>query len=599
MKDNIIQRLEALRQAMRTRGIDLTIIPHVDPHQSEYMADHWHLREYLSGFNGSAGTLVVSLDDAKLWTDSRYFLQAAQQLDETGITLMKDGLAITPSITDYIRTTLPSGSTVGIDGMLFSINSERDLKEKLGEVGINLVTDFTPADEVWANRPPLPSDKAFIHDMKYAGESTRDKIGKILARVKEAGADAILISALDEIAWALNLRGKDVAYNPVVTSFLYLGKTGSTLFIDDVKVTDSVREYLAGNDISIAPYNSVLKFASALPLTTKVLVDPGLSSSALVTALGKRILLGRSPIPLLKGIRNDVQIEGLHRAMLRDGIALVRSFMEIEETLSQGKRLTETGVCKILTRNRSLQPDYFDDSFGTIAGYKGHGAIVHYEPTEESDAEIYPDGLLLADSGAQYLDGTTDITRTVSLGNPTADERHDFTLVLKGCIALASAVFPEGTCGVQLDILAHQYLWKEGKTYLHGTGHGVGSFLNVHEGPQSFRNRIDHLTTVPFAPGMVTSDEPGLYVTDKYGIRCENMILTVVDRETEFGRFLRFDTVTLFPFDINLIETSMFNDDEIKWINEYHKKVYDLLTPSLNEKETAWLAAKTQPISRK
>lgn len=398
MKDNIIQRLEALRQAMRTRGIDLTIIPHVDPHQSEYMADHWHLREYLSGFNGSAGTLVVSLDDAKLWTDSRYFLQAAQQLDETGITLMKDGLAITPSITDYIRTTLPSGSTVGIDGMLFSINSERDLKEKLGEVGINLVTDFTPADEVWADRPPLPSDKAFIHDMKYAGESTRDKIEKTLARVKEAGADAILISALDEIAWALNLRGKDVAYNPVVTSFLYLGKTGSTLFIDDVKVTDRVREYLAGNDISIAPYNSVLKFAGALPFTTKVLVDPSSSSSSLVTALGKRISLGRSPIPLLKGIRNDVQIEGLQRAMHRDGIALVRSFMEIEETLSQGKRLTETGVCKILTRNRSLQPDYFDDSFGTIAGYKGHGAIVHYEPTEESDAEIYPDGLLLVDS---------------------------------------------------------------------------------------------------------------------------------------------------------------------------------------------------------
>lgn len=595
MKTEIQARLAALRAEMDKAGVDLAIIPHADPHQSEYMSSHWHLRGFFSGFTGSAGTLTVGKDEACLWTDSRYFLQAAQQLDGTGIRLMKEGIPGTPSIAEYIISVLPDGSTVGIDGMQFSINAERDLRTELAGHGINLATGFSPADEIWTDRPALPANKAFIHEEKYSGEPASAKIAKILAATDAKGADAILVSALDELAWTLNLRGSDVKYNPVVTAFLYLGKGNSTLFIDDIKVDDKVRAYLTANDIATAPYDSVADFLSSLPSSTRVLVDPASTSSAMVKPLGDRMVTAKSPIPLMKGVKNDIQIKGIHAAMKRDGVALVKAMMDIEQMLAEGKTLTEMEVGRILTKRRSEQPLYFDDSFGTIAGYRGHGAIVHYEATPESDSKIEPDGLLLIDSGAQYLDGTTDITRTISLGNPTAEERHDFTLVMKGHISLGSAIFPEGTRGSQLDALARRFLWREGKSYLHGTGHGVGHFLNVHEGPQNIRLNENPATLVP---GMLTSNEPGLYLTDKYGIRCENLVLTVPAFTTDFGNFYKFETVTLFPFDLKLFDLSIMTDEEVLWLNAYHKRVYDTLSPELDEHERAWLEHKTIPLTK-
>lgn len=590
---NIADRLSALRTRMSKRGIDMTIIPHVDPHQSEYMAEHWHLREFFSGFNGSAGTLVVSRDEALLWTDSRYFLQAEQQLAGTEIKLMKQSLPGTPSIPIYICDHLTPGSTVGVDGMLFSINAINDLQNALAQRGINLVTDFNPATGIWLSRPELPKNKAFVYDIKYAGESTKSKIDKILSETAKAGADSLFVSALDEIAWVLNIRGNDVVYNPVVTSFLLLDKSGNWLFIDTPKISPELQEYLTTCNVSTLPYSSVKSFLSSLPSDKKILVDPSNTAYSLAEILGDRIRMAPSPIKMPKAIRNEVEIKSIREVMVRDGIALTRAMMDIEQHLAQGQELTEMGVAKLLSHHRSCHPLYFDDSFGTIAGYKDHGAIVHYEADEDSDTPLHPEGLLLIDSGAQYLDGTTDITRTFSLGEPTQEEKHDFTLVIKGHIALASAVFPEGTRGVQLDVLARLPLWKDGKTYLHGTGHGVGHFLNVHEGPQSIRMEENPVT---LHPGMVISNEPGIYLTGKYGIRSENMILVRQAFTTDFGKFLKFETLTLFPFDLKLFDTSLMTDEEISWINEYHKTVYDKLSPLATDEEKEWLRTRTLPL---
>lgn len=596
MEKSITSRIDALREKMRRADIDATIIPHSDPHQSEYMSPHWHLREFFSGFSGSAGTLVVTLDDAKLWTDSRYFLQAADQLEGSSITLMKDGLPETPTINGYISSVLNEGSTVGIDAMTFSVAALDKLKSDLAKKGISIDTDFHPADGIWTERPELPADKAFIHKTEYAGEEAASKIKRILEEVDQSGAESIFISALDEIAWLLNIRGNDVSYNPVVTSFLFLAPEGSTLFVEESKIDSDVKRHLSQLGIETMSYNSVLGFLENLPAESRVMVDPATSPAIIPVKLANRMVAATSPVKLPKAIRNYIQIAGLRKAMTRDGVALVNAFMEIERRLAQGDTMTELEVCRIITHHRSLQPLYFDDSFGTIAGYREHGAIVHYEPDEESDATLEPSGLLLIDSGAQYLDGTTDITRTISLGNPTPEECHDFTLVLMGHIDLASTLFPEGTRGAQLDALARRYLWQEGKTFLHGTGHGVGHFLNVHEGPQSIRLQENPM---PLQPGMLTSNEPGLYVTGKYGIRSENLILTVPALSTsDGGNFLRFETVTLFPFDTKLVDTSIMTDAQIKWLNDYHKRVYDTLSPHLSADAAQWLARKTQPVMK-
>lgn len=595
MKQQIIDRINRLRSLMLRDGIQAVIIPQTDPHQSEYIADHWQVRRYLSGFTGSAGTLVITPDEALLWTDSRYFIQSADQLKGTEIQLMKDGLPDTPSIECFLIDKLKRGDTVGIDGMLFSAEAAEKMQSNLGQHGLNLNSDYDVIDEVWLDRPSLPNDKVFVHDEKFAGESAKDKLQNILEEARKQMADAAFISPLDEIAWTLNIRCKDVKYNPVATAYLYVSQDDAVLLIDKEKLDDTTIDYLKSHGVNIAQYKDVKDFISSLPSDIKVLIEKNRTSVTLSHLLGDRAVMGTSPVAVAKGCKNAVQIEGFRNAMVKDGVALVRAFMEVEKKLSVGETITELDVDHILLKYRSDMELFFDESFGTIVGYGPHGAIVHYEPTVESNAVIEPHGLLLVDSGAQYLDGTTDITRTIALGVPTHEEKHDFTLVMKGHIALASMIFPAGTFGVQLDVEARKFLWQEGLTYLHGTGHGIGHFLNVHEGPQTIRMNP---TPVPLMLGMITSNEPGLYRENVHGIRCENLVLCVHAMTTSCGEFLKFETLTLFPFDTTLLETEIMTDQEINWINDYHEEVYTRLAPMLDEKEREWLKNKTKPVKK-
>lgn len=596
MKTLITERISALRAEMNKAGIAAAIIPQADPHMSEYLASHWQARRWFSGFTGSAGDLVVTTDGAYLWTDSRYFLQASAQLEGSGIELMKDGLPSTPSIESFLCSHLAPKSTVGIDGMMFSVVRAENLRSTLEAHGFNLSTGFNPIDTVWTDRPALPDAKIFVHDAKYAGREASQKIADILAALPALQASSQFISALDEIAWTLNIRSNDVTYNPVATAFLYIAPAGaSVLFVDPAKLTDEVKAYLATQGVTTRAYNDTMAFLSSLPADARVLIEPDRTVEAVKVALGGRFVYGPSPVAEMKACKNAVQIAGIKDAMRRDGVALVHSFMEIERRVAADDGITELDVAEILRRHRSAQDLFFDESFGTIAGYKGHGAIVHYEADENSSSTLHPRGLLLVDSGAQYLDGTTDITRTITLGEPTADERRDFTLVMKGHIAMAQMIFPEGTNGAQIDVIARQYLWKNGLSYLHGTGHGVGHFLNVHEGPQRVALNISRF---PFKPGMLTSNEPGLYRTDVHGIRCENLVLCVDAMTTEFGRFFGFETVTLFPFDLRLFDTAIMTDDEIEWINNYHDLVRSALAPSLSGDALQWLNDKTKKLTR-
>ncbi|MDE7376222.1 MAG: aminopeptidase P family protein, partial [Muribaculaceae bacterium] len=576
--------------------IDAVIVPQTDPHQSEYRARHWQAIRFLTGFTGSAGTLVVTAEDALLWTDSRYFIQAADQLAGTGVELMKMGLPGTPGIEEWLAAHLSAGAVVGLDGMLFTAARANELRGWFAARGLKLDSAFDPLGDIWAERPPLPKDKIFIHEEKYAGESAANKIKGVLAKSEESQASSALLTALDEIAWTLNIRCRDVRCNPVATAYLYVATEGSILFIDPDKVDAASAEYLHGQGVECRPYDGIADFLLSLPSTARVLVNEGGISATLAALLGKRAVYGASPVAMAKACKNAVQIEGIRQAMLRDGVAMVRSLMEIEQAMASGNPLTEMGVDAILRRRRGEQALFFDESFGTIAGYGPHGAIVHYEATADTDATLEPHGLLLIDSGAQYLDGTTDITRTISLGEPTDDERRDFTLVMKGHIALAQAVFPAGTSGTQLDVLARQFLWKDGLTYLHGTGHGVGHFLNVHEGPHQIRLNY---VPAPLTEGMVTSNEPGLYREGVHGIRCENLMLCVPAMDTEFGHFLQFETLTLCPFDLGLFDLGIMTPDEITWVDAYHAEVREKLTPLLTDEEAAWLAEKTKKLTSK
>ena len=579
---------------MKRAGVDAAIIPQADPHMSEYLASHWQARRFLSGFNGSAGTLVVPAQGpARLWTDSRYFLQAAEQLAGTEIELMKEGLPGTPSIEAWLTQTLPAGTTVGVDAMLMSVGALRALRATLKAHDIRIETAFDPLRAIWPDRPALPKCEIFVHDEKYAGRAAAQKMAEALEGARMHGADAVFVSALDQVAWLLNIRSRDVRYNPVATAFVYLGPEGNILFVDSDKLTDDVRAYLTAQGVTTRPYTSVRAFAMELSTLRRVLLDPASTAYGILEAFGDRAVEAPSPIAMPKACKNDVQIAGVCEAMKRDGVALVHSLMELEKRLAAGEEVTEMDVAEILRRKRSEQPLFFDESFGTIAGYGPHGAIVHYEADEASNATLRREGLLLIDSGAQYLDGTTDITRTICLGEPTQQERSDFTLVMKGHIALATAIFPEGTAGSQLDALARQYLWRHGLSYLHGTGHGVGHFLNVHEGPQSIRLNY---VPAPLTPGMITSNEPGLYREGVHGIRCENLVLTVPAFDTEFGRFYKFRTLTLFPFDTRLFATEMMTEAELTWVNAYNEHVREELTPALDAEAAAWLAEKTAAI---
>lgn len=596
MGNDIAGRLAALRMKMKENGISATVIPQSDPHQSEYLASHWQVRRFFSGFTGSAGTLVVSMSEALLWTDSRYFIQAAKQLSGCEIGLMKDGLQETPSINAWLAANVVRGGVIGVDGKVMSADSLCRMANALRQYDLTVDTNFDPAVGIWENRPGLPDSKAFVHELKYAGESARNKIGRLRAYLTERSVRSIFISALDEIAWILNLRARDVRCNPVVMSFLYVGATDCVLFINPDKLSDDVSAHLAEIGVRTLHYDDVFDFLRNLGEET-VLLDPAKTSAFAVDMLGKRVVNGESPVAMMKAVKNEVQIEGFRRAMVRDGVALTEAFAEIDRRIKEEIKTTEIDVAAILREKRSAQELFFDESFDTIAGYGPNGAIVHYTATEESDAELKPGNLLLVDSGAQYLDGTTDITRTVSLGDPTALQKRDFTLVLKGTIALSKAVFPLGTRGVQLDVLAHQYVWRGQNNYLHGTGHGVGHFLNVHEGPQTIRNN-NNMT--PMTEGMVTSNEPGLYREGMHGVRCENLILTVKAAPVTNGdgtQFLRFETLTLFPFDTKLIDDALFTTEERAWLNSYHERVRVALMPHLkDELSRRWLEQATAAI---
>lgn len=592
MKEDISRRLSLLRIEMAKSGVDAVIIPQTDPHQSEYIAPHWQVRRFLSGFTGSAGTLVVTATKALLWADSRYFIQAEAQLSGTEIELMKDGLPATPSIETYLIGELEEGQTVGIDGMLFSATAAADLAAAFASHGIKLVTNFDAIDKVWTDRPRLPRDPVKIHPAEFNGMSANSKLARIRALIAQKGGHAAFVTPLDEIAWTLNLRGNDVKYNPVFTAFLYVHPVGATLFIDNEKISNDVADYLKANRVEVKPYAAVKEFLASVS-ERKVLVQKSRTAVALTDILGEKAVDTDSIIAVMKAVRNETEMNCIRTAMVRDGVAMCETLYEIEAGLAAGKTLTELDVDAMLHKHRSEKELYVEESFGSIVGYGPHGAIVHYEPTKESNVALAPSGLLLIDSGAQYQDGTTDITRTICLGTPTDSEKRDYTLVLKGHIALATAVFPEGTRGAQLDVLARQFLWREGLGYLHGTGHGVGHYLNVHEGPQSIRLNY---TPTPLMPGMLTSNEPGLYREGVHGIRIENLVLTVPAMTTEFGSFLKFETVTLCPIDTTLVDRSIFTEEERLWLNAYHAKVYDLLSTHLTEPLKAWLADKTQPI---
>ena len=590
MNQTIMQRIDALRALFDQEGIAAFIIPSTDPHLSEYVAPHWQSREWISGFTGSAGTVVVTRRQAGLWTDSRYFLQAAEQLEGTGIDLYKMMLPETPGIPEFLADRLERGEKVGIDGEVYAADAALELRQTLEKAGLRLENVSDPFDRIWTDRPPLPQGEAFVHELKYAGRTTEEKLKEIRAALKEKEADSLLISALDEIAWTLNLRGSDVHCNPVLVCYLLITATEAHLFIDPGKVPADVARYLQSVGVTLHPYADV-KEQLARPDLGFVALDPGKTNYTLA-CIPDCIREMPSPVALLKAIRNETEIAGIRAAMQRDGVALVRFLIWLEKAVPQGGE-TEMSVDRKLHELRAAQPLYRGESFDTIAGYKEHGAIVHYEATPETDARLRPESFLLLDSGAQYLDGTTDITRTIALGPLTEEEKLDYTLILKGHIDLAMAVFPEGTRGAQLDVLARMPIWQERMNYLHGTGHGVGHFLNVHEGPQSIRMNENPVT---LQAGMVTSNEPGVYKAGSHGVRIENLVLTVPAGEGMFGRYLRFETLTLCPICRKGILREKLTPSERAWLNRYHKKVYAELAPDLTDEERAWLWGQCKPM---
>ncbi len=589
----IPQRISALRNVMKKHTISAYIIPGTDPHASEYIADYWKEREWISGFSGSAGTVVITLDKAGLWTDSRYFLQAGEQLQGSNIQLMKQGLDETPEIIPWLSAELHSGEKVGINPQMFSVNSYASMKTELGTRGIELVS-IDLLNEIWTDRTALPQNPFFVFETKYSGSSTIEKLQMLRAEMQKLDTEVFIMSALDDIAWLFNIRGNDVNFNPVTIAYAYVDMDKAILFIDPEKVTTESSEYLKSQGVSVSPYNDIYAVIENLPASKTVLVDGTKLNQSLFESIPKtcNIRNSMSPVFRLKSIKNEIELSGIRLAMMKDGIALVRFLKWLEENVGNGN-LTEISVSDKLHDFRAEQENFVGESFDTIAGYAAHGAIVHYHAVEESNFAIKAENLLLLDSGGQYYDGTTDITRTVALGKPTKQQITDFTLVLKGHINLATAIFPTGTRGSQLDILARKALWDQGLNYGHGTGHGIGHFLNVHEGPQNIRMDENPVT---LQPGMIISNEPGLYRANEYGIRIENLIHVIPAEKTEFGQFLKFETLTLCPIDKNLIDINLLTEHEIKWLNDYHTRVYDTLSKQLNEVECEWLKEKCSPL---
>ncbi len=585
-------KIEKLRQWMEKHDIQAYIIPSSDPHKSEYLADHWQVREWVSGFTGSAGTLVVTLHHAGLWTDSRYFIQAEQELEGTGIVLHKlinQGVA---EYLDWMSVELMKGDTVAVDGWLWSIQEVRHMERVCASNGFLFLVDKDPFAEIWENRPPRPNSGLFSVDANVCGESRMERIASIREVLFSKGADAMLVTALDEIAWLLLLRGRDVACNPVFVSYLLLERDNVKLFLDPGKLTSTLSAELEREGIEVLPYSLVLEYLGQMNPDITLLVDPNKTAYQLHEALGTgKVLNGDSPIMLAKARKNAIEQENLRRVMIKDGVALVKAFRWLEQHVDSGG-VSEADLADKIAHFRSLQAGYFGESFNAIVGYKGNGAIVHYRPEHGRAAVIGREGVLLVDSGGQYMDGTTDITRTVHLGIPDLEQKKHFTLVLKGHIALAMAVFPLGTRGVQLDLLARQYLWREGLNFGHGTGHGVGFFMNVHEPPQGFVANLGERGVTAHEPGMYSSNEPGFYKAGEYGIRIENLVLCQPLVETGYGQFLHFETITLFPIDKGLIDRSLLTLEELEWLNSYHKRVYEALASHLDVEEISWLQEK-------
>ena len=595
--NEINQRLEKLREVMRREHLSAFIFPSTDAHQSEYVADHWQGRAWISGFNGSAGTAVVTMRSAALWTDSRYFIAAEEQLRGTEFQLMKLKVEGTPTISDWIASELLQNEDecreVGLDGMVNSYNDTMALISDLRKAGgITVRTNFDPLEQIWMNRPAIPENPVEIQSLNFAGETVDDKIQRIRKALREHHADGILVSALDDIAWTLNLRGTDVHCNPVFVSYLLISSEQVSLFVNPKKISSEVKVYLDEHGISLFDYNQVEEGLESYA-DYNILLDGDETSFCLWKSVKcQEIIAAKSPIPVMKAVKNATEIEGYHRAMLRDGVAMVKFLKWLKPAVEAGGQ-TEMSIDKKLTLLRAEQNLFRDISFDTIAGYQAHGAIVHYEATPETDAPLLPEGLILIDSGAQYQDGTTDITRTIALGPVTEEMKHVYTLVLKGHIQLELAKFPDGASGTQIDALSRECMWREGYNFLHGTGHGVGSYLNVHEGPHQIRMEWK---PTPLRAGMTVTDEPGLYLKGKFGVRIENTLLIKDFVETAFGKFLQMESLTLCPIDTAPIDVDMLLPEEVEWLNAYHREVFEKLSPYLGDEEVEWLAEGTKPL---
>jgi Xaa-Pro aminopeptidase len=607
MTTTVNQRLQDLREVMQREHLAAFIFPSTDPHQSEYVADHWKGREFISGFNGSAGTAVVTMTSAALWTDSRYFLAAEEQLKGTEYQLMKLKIEGTPTIAEWIGSECGPGVEVAIDGMCSSAN---DVKELIADLrrqgGITLRTNLDPLKQIWQDCPAIPDNPVEIYPLEYAGEAAHDKIARIRQSLRERHADGMLMAALDDIAWTLNLRGSDVHCNPVFVSYLLIAPNDVTLYINKVKLSPEVEAYLKAEGVGVTPYEDVCKGLKDY-FAYNILLDPNEVNYTLYNVvrskelwskepLGSRVVEEESPVKRMKTVKNEREIAGFRSAMLKDGIAMTKFLRNLEFRIKNLEKepLTEMGIAEMLERLRSEQPLFRGISFDTIAGYQEHGAIVHYEATPETDIPLKPEGFLLLDSGAQYLDGTTDITRTIALGPVTEEQKRIYTLVLKGHIQIELCKFPSGASGTQLDVLARQALWREGLNYLHGTGHGVGTYLNVHEGPHQIRMEWK---PAPLIAGMTVTDEPGIYLAGKFGVRIENTLLVIPYKETEFGKFLQFESLTLCPIDKTPILVELLTQEELDWLNQYHQRVFDTLSPHLSDEETVWLREVCMPLS--
>ena len=588
-------RLASLRELMKREHLSAFIFPSTDAHQSEYVADHWRGREWISGFNGSAGTAVVTMTSAALWTDSRYFLAAEEQLEGTEYQLMKLKIEGTPTIAEWLGKELQEVQSpeVGLDGMVNSYNYVKDLSCSLRKLGgITLRTNLDPLTQIWENRPSLPANPVEIQPLEYAGETLASKVARIRKSLRELHADGMLVSALDDIAWTLNLRGTDVHCNPVFVSYLLIESDKVSLFVDDNKLSSEVKQYLQDNQVSLYNYNKVEKCLESYS-EYNILLDGDETSYYLWKAVKcQEIVAAGSPIPAMKAVKNKAEIEGYRSAMLKDGVAMVKFLKWLKPAVEAGGQ-TEISIDKKLTSLRAEQKLFRDISFDTIAGYAQHGAIVHYEATPETDVVLKPEGLILIDSGAQYQDGTTDITRTIALGPVSEEMKHIYTLVLKAHIQLELVKFPDGASGTQLDAVGRECMWREGYNFLHGTGHGVGSYLCVHEGPHQIR--MEWMPT-PLRAGMTLTDEPGLYLAGKFGVRIENTVLISDYLSTEFGKFLQIEPLTLCPIDTTPIDVDMLLPEEIEWLYAYHHSVYEKLSPFLNEEEKLWLKNATKPI---